>query len=268
MRAKRGRPLKFGRPTQLLTISLPADVVAWLKHLDPDPAWAIVSLFEKAQRRAATGPLRVADLVQLPGKRALILVKPDVFAGLNGRVGHPAVRRTGLPGARRRPRARRSRGGGRRSARRRAAGGRASVTRWPRCASCCATGGTRACASSRERCWWSSSKASACRRGRSPTWRDRDESRRHPRHLEPCCRSSPAAYAVTLLLVGSASRPPCSAWPAQALVMAPGVAIVARLARTGPPLAARAHLRPGRSGWPPPAWSCSACGPPAAGAPG
>ena len=84
MRAKRGRPLKFGRPTQLLTISLPADVVAWLKHLDPDPAWAIVSLFEKAKRRAATGPLRVADLVRLPGKRALILVKPDAFAGLNG----------------------------------------------------------------------------------------------------------------------------------------------------------------------------------------
>ena len=55
MPAKRGRPLKFGRPTQLLTLSLPADVVGWLKHLDPDPAWAIVSLFEKAQRRATAG---------------------------------------------------------------------------------------------------------------------------------------------------------------------------------------------------------------------
>jgi hypothetical protein len=82
--AKRGRPLKFGRPTQLLTISLPADVVSWLKHLDPDPAWAIVSLFEKAQRRTSAGPLRAADLVQLPGKRALILVRPDAFSGLDG----------------------------------------------------------------------------------------------------------------------------------------------------------------------------------------
>jgi hypothetical protein len=82
--AKRGRPLKFGRPTQLLTISLPADVVGWLRHLDPDPAWAIVALFEKAQRRTSGGALRTADLVQLPGKRALILVRPDAFVGLDG----------------------------------------------------------------------------------------------------------------------------------------------------------------------------------------
>jgi hypothetical protein len=81
---KRGRPLKFGRPTQLLTVSLPADVVGWLKQLDPDPAWAIVALFERAQQRAAGTPLRTADLVQLPGKRALILVRPDAFAGLDG----------------------------------------------------------------------------------------------------------------------------------------------------------------------------------------
>lgn len=83
MAAKRGRPLKFGRPTQLLTISLPADVVAWLRRLDPDPAWAIVTLFERATKKAS-GPARTAELVQLPGKRALILVRPDVFAGLSG----------------------------------------------------------------------------------------------------------------------------------------------------------------------------------------
>jgi hypothetical protein len=83
--AKRGRPLKFGRPTQLLTVSLPADVVAWLKRVDPDPAWAIVSLFEKATRDAAKrGQQQTAELVQLPGKRALILVRPDAFVGVSG----------------------------------------------------------------------------------------------------------------------------------------------------------------------------------------
>jgi len=82
--AKRGRPLKFGRPTQLLTISLPADVVAWLRRLDPDPAWAIVSLYERATKKTIAGQARTAELVQLPGKRALILVRPDVFAGLHG----------------------------------------------------------------------------------------------------------------------------------------------------------------------------------------
>lgn len=85
MAGKRGRPLKFGRPTQLLTVSVPADVVDWLKAIDPDPGWAIVTLFEKAQRRtAARGTPRTAELVQLPGKRALILVRPDAFSGLNG----------------------------------------------------------------------------------------------------------------------------------------------------------------------------------------
>ncbi|MGE0362159.1 MAG: hypothetical protein AB7H93_11485 [Vicinamibacterales bacterium] len=84
MAAKRGRPLKFGRPTQLLTISLPADVVAWLRRLDPDPAWAIVSLYERATKKTIAGQARTAELVQLPGKRALILVRPDVFAGLHG----------------------------------------------------------------------------------------------------------------------------------------------------------------------------------------
>lgn len=83
--AKRGRPLKFGRPTRPLSISLPDDVIEWLESLDPDPAWAIVGLFEKARsRHASTGPRVPAELVQLPGKRALILVTPDVFDGLSG----------------------------------------------------------------------------------------------------------------------------------------------------------------------------------------
>ncbi len=83
--AKRGRPLKFGRPTRPLSVSLPDDVVEWLETLDPDPAWAIVSLFEKARLRHTSATPRVgAELVQLPGKRALILVAPDVFDGLAG----------------------------------------------------------------------------------------------------------------------------------------------------------------------------------------
>jgi hypothetical protein len=83
--AKRGRPLKFGRPTRPLSISLPDDVIAWLESLDPDPAWAIVGLFEKARsRQAGSAPRAPAELVQLPGRRALILVAPDVFADLAG----------------------------------------------------------------------------------------------------------------------------------------------------------------------------------------
>lgn len=83
--AKRGRPLKFGRPTRPVSVSLPEDVIAWLATLDPDPAWAIVSLFEKARHRAVAPSISApAELVQLPGKRALIIVTPDVFEDIEG----------------------------------------------------------------------------------------------------------------------------------------------------------------------------------------
>lgn len=81
---KRGRPLKFGRPTKPLSLSLPDDVVDWLTGLDPDPAWAIVGLFEKARQRSSGKHGQQAELVQLPGKRGLILVAPDAFDGLEG----------------------------------------------------------------------------------------------------------------------------------------------------------------------------------------
>jgi hypothetical protein len=82
---KRGRPLKFGRPTQLVTLSLPDDVVQWLRTVDADPAWAVVKLCERASK-ANTKPRQdsLADLVQLPGQRALILVKPEPFKNLKG----------------------------------------------------------------------------------------------------------------------------------------------------------------------------------------
>jgi len=67
-----------------LSVSLPDDVLEWLDELDPDPAWAIVGLFEKARSRQRPPARADAELVQLPGKRALILVAPDVFDGLDG----------------------------------------------------------------------------------------------------------------------------------------------------------------------------------------
>ena len=81
---KRGRPLKFGRPTTLVTMSLPGDVLEWLRTIHPDPAWAVVKLFDRASTKsdkARSG--RLADLVQLPGGRALILIKPEPFQHLN-----------------------------------------------------------------------------------------------------------------------------------------------------------------------------------------
>ncbi|MPZ21866.1 MAG: hypothetical protein GEV06_28925 [Luteitalea sp.] len=58
----------------------------WLEGLHPDPAWALVKLFERARKANATSPRErpVAELAQLPGRRALILVRPDLIKDLRG----------------------------------------------------------------------------------------------------------------------------------------------------------------------------------------
>lgn len=80
----RGRPLKFGRATQLVTVTLPKDVVAWLATIDDDLAWALVKLHERSVKASHARQFEVAGLVRLPGGRALILVRPDFFSKLKG----------------------------------------------------------------------------------------------------------------------------------------------------------------------------------------
>lgn len=67
-------------------MTLPDDVVEQLRQMGPDLGWAVVKLCERAskqdQRNGVNRP--IADLVQLPSKRALILVKPEVFRNLPG----------------------------------------------------------------------------------------------------------------------------------------------------------------------------------------
>lgn len=81
---KRGRPLKFGRRAQLITLTLPDDVVRWLGAVDADLGWAVVKLYERSQKSEKRRQNQLADLVQLPGHRALILVKPEPFQNLKG----------------------------------------------------------------------------------------------------------------------------------------------------------------------------------------
>lgn len=81
---RRGRPLKFGRPTQLISLTLPKDVVAWLANVDHDLARALVKLHERSTKTSTARRIEVAGLVQLPGDRALILVRPEHFNKLKG----------------------------------------------------------------------------------------------------------------------------------------------------------------------------------------
>jgi hypothetical protein len=83
-----GRPLKFGRPSQLVALTLPQDVLQLLQTIHHDPAWAVVqlaeSLFRRDVQRPSKPPIAIAELIHLPGKRGLIVVRPKLFASLPG----------------------------------------------------------------------------------------------------------------------------------------------------------------------------------------
>jgi hypothetical protein len=89
-RSGRGRPPKFGRRAQVIALTLPEDVVERLRGIHRDVGWAIVRLVEStwmgrpAARPAPSAAAPLAELVHLPGKRALIVVQPQVFKGLRG----------------------------------------------------------------------------------------------------------------------------------------------------------------------------------------
>ncbi len=77
--SKRGRPQKFGRPSQLVAVTLPDDVIAALQSLDADLGWAIVRLTEAAGHGSASSVPAEArppiELARLPRGRGLILVR-------------------------------------------------------------------------------------------------------------------------------------------------------------------------------------------------
>jgi hypothetical protein len=82
----RGRPLKFGRPAHLLALTLPRDVVGWLRRIHRDPAWAIVRLFERlsGERRRKPAAPPAVELARLSPRRALIVVDPQSIRSVPG----------------------------------------------------------------------------------------------------------------------------------------------------------------------------------------
>lgn len=83
---RRGRPSKFGRPSQVVALTLPDEVVRGLRKIHADVAWAIVTLFEKSPAGAASAADAHPDveLVTVADRRSLIVVNRDVFKSLPG----------------------------------------------------------------------------------------------------------------------------------------------------------------------------------------
>ena len=83
---RRGRPPKFGRPSRVVAVTLPEEVVRGLRRLHPDLGWAIVTLFEKAPTRTSSAAESQpdAELVRIAERRSLIVVNRAVFKSLPG----------------------------------------------------------------------------------------------------------------------------------------------------------------------------------------
>jgi hypothetical protein len=84
--SRRGRPSKFGRPSQVLALTLPDEVIRGLRKIDPDVGWAIVTLFEKSPVGSSSPPDAQpdAELVTIADRRSLIVVNRDTFKSLPG----------------------------------------------------------------------------------------------------------------------------------------------------------------------------------------
>ena len=78
--ARRGRPLKFGRPARAVTLTLPVDVLEALRAIHRDIGRAVV----RAMEHLVVEPVRSAGLVSF-GDQAAIMVPPT--RNLRERVG-------------------------------------------------------------------------------------------------------------------------------------------------------------------------------------
>jgi hypothetical protein len=82
-RGRRGRPEKFGRPAELVQVTLPIDVVRGLSKIDGDLGRAIVQLFERAPAWALESTLDF-ELVSIADRQFLIVINAAVVRSLPG----------------------------------------------------------------------------------------------------------------------------------------------------------------------------------------
>ena len=81
---KRGRPLKFGRPARTVAVTLPEDVIAALRAMNPDVGRAIVAVVgaRRDARPALTTGEPIVDVAKTGRRQSLIVVHPKSFPAL------------------------------------------------------------------------------------------------------------------------------------------------------------------------------------------
>jgi hypothetical protein len=74
--ARRGRPHKYGRPSRVVALTLPKEVIEALRASHSDLGWAVVTLVEKTRGRAQRQPSADVQLVEVGAGASLIVVNP------------------------------------------------------------------------------------------------------------------------------------------------------------------------------------------------
>jgi len=84
---RRGRPSKFGRPSRIVALTLPEDVIDRLRRVHRDLGWAIVKLLDKDSRPSqarAQNTQPDVELVTVAERRSLIVVNREIIRNLPG----------------------------------------------------------------------------------------------------------------------------------------------------------------------------------------
>jgi hypothetical protein len=84
---RRGRPSKFGRPSRVVALTLPEDVIDRLRRVHRDLGWAIVKLLDKEPPATSTRGEDVqpdVELVTVADRRSLIVVNREIIRDLPG----------------------------------------------------------------------------------------------------------------------------------------------------------------------------------------
>jgi hypothetical protein len=78
-RSRRGRPPKYGRPSQVVALTLPQEVIETLRASHSDLGWAIVKLVEKTSSPRARQQGVDVQLVEVGDGASLIVVNPELI---------------------------------------------------------------------------------------------------------------------------------------------------------------------------------------------
>lgn len=80
--SRRGRPHKYGRPSQVVALTLPREVVETLRASHSDLGWAIVKLVEKTSSRHTRQQGADVQLVDVGDSASLIVLNPALIQNL------------------------------------------------------------------------------------------------------------------------------------------------------------------------------------------